>query len=95
MEINNKLLEKLAQLSALHLSEEEKRDMRQYLQETLSHFEKIRKIDTKNIPALVSPLKPPLLFRKDQVQNFPEKEKLLSQAHTKQGALVKTPPAVE
>ncbi len=95
MEINNKLLEKLAQLSALHLSEEEKQDMRQYLQETLSHFEKIRKIDTKNIPPLVSPLKPPLLIRKDQVQNFPEKEKLLAQAHTKQGALVKTPPAVE
>ena len=94
MEINDKLLKKLSQLSALHLSDSEKIEIKEYLKKTLSHFKKIEKIDTKDIPPLVSPLQPPLAVRADQPAAFPDKNRLLQSAPKKQGSLVKVPPTV-
>ena len=94
MEINDQLIAKLAQLSALSLPSEEKDQMKGYLKETLSHFKKIKDIDTKGVKPLISPLEPPLNMRKDEVKDFPDKERLLDQAPQKQGLLVKAPPTV-
>ena len=94
MEINDKLLEKLSQLSALYLSNQEKTEIKGYLKETLSHFKKIKEIDTKGIEPLVSPFKPPLIIREDKVFDFSNKEKILEQAPERQGSLVKVPPTV-
>ena len=94
MEINDKLLEKLFQLSALSLKDQQKAETKAYLKKTLSYFEKIKTIDTTNVPPLVSPLKPPLLLRKDIAQPFSHQEELLDSAPDKQGSLVKVPPAI-
>lgn len=94
MEINDKLLKKLSQLAALHLKEPEKTEIKNYLKTTLSHFEKIKTIDTHNIEPLNHPLKLSLVLRADQVVEFPDKAKLLQQAPSKQGALIKVPPTV-
>ena len=68
--------------------------MKGYLKETLSHFERIKNIETKNVEPLISPLNPPPRMRADEPSDFPDKESLLDQAPRKQGALAKTPPAV-
>jgi len=94
MEINDKLLKKLFDLSALYLDDKEKTEIQNYLRETLSHFEKIKEIDTKNIKPLVSPLRLPLRLREDEVQDFLNKESLLDQAPKRQGNLIKTPSTV-
>ena len=94
MEIDNKLLEKLSKLSALYFGKQEQSEIKQYLKQTLSHFEKIKQIDTKNITPLVSPLKPHLITREDNPEDFPDKEEILSQAPEKQGSLVKVPPTL-
>jgi len=94
MKINDKLLEKLSQLSALHLNDQEKSEIKEYLRETLSHFEKIKAIDTKNVEPLASPLEPPLITRPDQAMECPDKNNLLQQAPQKLGSLVKVPPTV-
>ena len=94
MEINDKLLKKLSQLSALHLSDPEKVEIKEYLKKTLSYFEKIKEVRTKDIKPLVSPLKPPLLTRADQIEAFPHKADILQQIPQKQGSLVKAPPTV-
>ena len=94
MEINDKLLEKLSKLCALHLNEEEKAEVKNYLKETLSHFEAIKKIDTKGVKPLVSPLNPPLVLRKDQPLEFSDKEQILKQTPERQGSLIKVPPTV-
>ncbi|MCZ0932623.1 MAG: Asp-tRNA(Asn)/Glu-tRNA(Gln) amidotransferase subunit GatC [Oligoflexia bacterium] len=95
MEINHKILEKLSQLSALKInSPQEKQELKDYLTKTLSYFEQIKNIETKNIPPLISPFQPPLRLRADQVINFSDKEKLLEQAPQKQGNLIKTPASV-
>lgn len=94
MEIDDSLVAKLSRLSALSLGPEEKKQMKGYLKETLSHFERIKTIDTKGIEPLISPLEPPLSMSKDEVKDFPDKESLLNQAPQKQGLLVKVPPTV-
>lgn len=94
MEINDTLLKKLFRLSALKFKEEEKIEIQSYLKKTLSHFEKIKTINTTNTEALINPLKPPLRLRPDQVIDWPDKDQLLKQAPKKQGALVKVPPTV-
>ena len=60
MKIDHHLLERLSRLSALHFPEEEKTKLRHYLRQTLSHFEKIRGIDTQGLEPLISP-SPPLI----------------------------------
>lgn len=94
MEINDKLLEKLSQLSALCFSDKEKKEIQNYLRETLSHFEKIKKIDTQDTKPLISPLKPPLMTRADKSLEYSDREKMLNQVPQRQGSLVKVPPIV-
>ena len=95
MEINHKLLEKLAQLSALKInSSKESQELKDYLTKTLSYFEQIKNIDTKNTLPLTSPFQPPLRLRPDQAIDFPDKKKLLDQAPQKQGNLIKAPATV-
>lgn len=91
MKLTDDTLEKLAQLSALKIKESEKEELRLFLTKVLSYFESIQNIETKEAPALLSPLSPPLIEREDEPEDFPEKERLLEQAAKKQGALVKTP----
>ena len=91
MEINSQILEKLSQLSALKMTEEEKKEMQVFLTQVLSHFENIKKIDTKNISPLFSPLKPALSLREDKVIDFKQKNQLLAQSPKKEGNLVKAP----
>ena len=92
MEINQKMLEKLGRLSALKIENSE--ELAHYLTKTLSYFEQIKKIDTKNVPALTNPLELPIKMRADQVTDFPDKAKLLDQAPKKQGNLIKVPATV-
>ena len=92
MEINDKLLKKLSQLSALRLNEREQEEIKKYLEKTLSYFEKIKKIKTAGAPPLKSPFQPPLSLRADEPEPFFEADKLLESAPKKQGALVKVPP---
>ena len=95
IKINDSLLEKLLRLSALQISsKEEKEKLKKYLKETLSHFEKIKSIDTKGIQPLVSPVSFPLKMREDSLKSFPDTESILKQAPDREGSLVKAPPAV-
>ena len=94
MEIKDSLLEKLSQLSALSLQAEEKAQMKTYLKETLSHFEKIKDIEVEGIEPLISPFDPTLYMRKDEVKDFPDKKSLLDQAPQKKALLVKVPRSV-
>ena len=95
MEINDRLLEKLAQLSALKIDPQEKSELKLYLTKTLSYFEKIRSVDTTNVQPLFSPLNPSLVLRKDKPENLANSQKLLDQAPKKQGALVRAPLVLE
>ena len=91
MNLTDENLEKLEKLSALKIKESEKENQKGFLNKVLTYFETIKTVDTSNVPALLSPLSPPLMLREDQVVEVPNKEKLLDHASQKQGALVKVP----
>lgn len=96
-EINKKLLKKLFQLSGLKKPEKEAEltAVATDLQEILSHFQKIKEIDTKGIKPLFNPLEQEeknLYMREDKVENAASiKEGLLDQAPNKEGKWIKTP----
>ncbi|MCY4321169.1 MAG: Asp-tRNA(Asn)/Glu-tRNA(Gln) amidotransferase subunit GatC [Bdellovibrionaceae bacterium] len=92
MEIDYKLLKKLSRLAGLKIKTgKETEELKDFLTKTLSYFEKIKEIDTQNVPPLNSPLSGPLRMRKDEFIPFSNKEKLLEQAPQKKGHLIKAP----
>ena len=94
MEINRQILEKLSRLSAIRIAPEEEKEMQAFLTQVLSHFKKIKEINTEGVPPLFSPLKSALFLRADKVESFKDKDKLLEQSPKKQGALIKAPSAL-
>ena len=92
MKIDQKLLEKISRLAGLKIkTDEETQELKDFLTKTLSYFEKIKEIDTQNVPPLNNPLCVPLRLRKDEAVPFSSKEKLLEQAPEKKGHLIKVP----
>ena len=94
MKINQELLEKLCQLTALNLSLQEKQALKLHLEEALSHFQKISSVDTQGIPALSNPLEQKMKLREDKAQDFSEKKQMLEGAPERQGNLIKVPSTV-
>ena len=94
MEIDANLVKKLEELSCLKLEAQEKEEMKGYLKKVLSHFEKIKEVDTKGVPALTSPSFKNLKTREDEVKDFEDKDKLLEETPSKEGKLVKAPLAI-
>ena len=92
--MDDSLLERLCRLSALSLSKEERERVRVDLKNTLSHFEKIRDIDTKEVLPLINPLNPPLRLREDQPEKTLDREKVLQEAPLREEYLFKVPPVL-
>lgn len=93
-EIKKELLKKLFQLSGLKTPEKEAEltAVATDLQEILSHFQKIKEVDTKGVKPLVNPLEQKeknLYMREDRPVAV--KEDFLNQASNKEGNLIKTP----
>lgn len=99
-EIKKELLKKLFQLSGLKTPEKETElaAVATDLQEILSHFQKIKEIDTEGIKPLVNPLEQKeknLYMREDKSESFGlTEEDLLNQAPNKEGKLIKAPRVV-
>ncbi len=92
MEINDELLNRLCRRAGLLLSSEEQTIIKADLKKALSHFEKIREIDTEGAPAAAHPLDIPLRLRDDRPEDFPKKDSLLELAPERQSQLFKGPP---
>ena len=86
-------LQKLFELAGLQMPEkkEEAVAVASYLNEVLSHFQKIADIDTKGVASLTNPLEQSLRFREDEALDFSEKEAAFRQAPEKEGQLIKVP----
>ena len=99
-EIKKELLKKLFQLSGLKVPEKETEltAVATDLQEILSHFQKIKEIDTEGIKPLFNPLEQEqknLYMREDNAKGFDAmEEEFLKQASNKDGKLIKTPRVV-
>jgi aspartyl-tRNA(Asn)/glutamyl-tRNA(Gln) amidotransferase subunit C len=95
MKIDDKLIDYLADLSRLELSSEEKIARSDDLRDILSYMEKLDELDTTGLPEMTHPFDKVNTFRKDEVLNADNHEKLLENAPGKRGDYFKVPRTVE
>ncbi len=81
MDINNSTIDKLAALSKLEFSDEEKENLKKDMSSIITYFEKLNEIDTDNVQ--------PLIFMSDEVNVL--RDDIVIQTTSKQEALLNAP----
>lgn len=80
MQVTDELIEKLARLSMLEFSENEKHEIREDLAKMIAFVEKLNELDTTGIDPLMHMSNEENVLREDLVGNMLEKEKALQNA---------------
>ena len=84
-------IEKIANLSMLNLSEDEKAEFKQDLEEIITFAEEISKSKTMNIPDKSDKNELKNIFRADEVTNSSNRKELLKNAETNDGTYISVP----
>lgn len=92
--IDKKIIQHIASLACLRLSDKEAEEYSQQLSKALSFFDKISGVKTDNIPPLVTPVEIENFLRDDQILREFSTEEILENAPDKSGNLFKVPPVV-
>ena len=88
-------VERVARLARLRLSEEEKEEFRQQLDEILLYMEKLDKLDTEGVEPLAHILPLHNVLRKDEVKPGLERDEVLKNAPAHRYGLFQVPPVIE
>lgn len=92
--IDQKTIQKIAQLARLKVNAEEAAEYGDQLSKVLTHFQQISKIDTTNIEPLVTPTEIEFFVREDNSAQDISTEDMLKNAPDRAGNLFKVPPVV-
>ena len=93
--IDKKTLEKSAKLSRLHLNDEEQGLLLEQMKRIISHFDKLQKVDTEGVKPLYKAVDMENIWRKDEVIETVETEKLIAKAPETQEGQIKVPQVVK
>ena len=86
MKIDKELIEKVAKISRLNLSEKDKEGFIKDFKDILEMFSKVNKLDTNNVELSVQPIKIENVFREDKVKkSLDEKEVFLNSKYKEKG----------
>ena len=91
MDIDDKLVEKLAKLSKLNIEEDSKEELKENFGKILDLVEKLQEIDTDGIEPLIYMTENKNVFRKDIVENMIDKSEGLKNAPNKDSDYFKVP----
>jgi len=94
MKIDQSLLEKVASLARLKLTKEEKNKFLPELNEVISAFEEIAKVDTKNTKSSFQPVELKNALREDKPKPCLSQEEALSLTEHKKDGFFKGPKSV-
>ena len=94
VEIDKKLIERVAAVARLDLSEDEKEKFLVELREIITTFSKIDEVDTKDIVANLQPVELKNVLREDIEKKSLTQEEALSQTEHKKDGYFKGPRAV-
>ncbi|MBW3020340.1 Asp-tRNA(Asn)/Glu-tRNA(Gln) amidotransferase subunit GatC [Candidatus Woesearchaeota archaeon] len=94
MEVTKELIENIAKVARLNLSEEEKKNLELDMKEVLEAFEKIQEVDTENVEMSIQPVKIKNSLRNDHPHECLTQEEALSQTKNKQDGYFKGPRSV-
>lgn len=95
MEVNDALIEKLAHLSRLEFSEEEKQDIKIDLEKMISFFDKINELDTTGVEPLLHVSDNINIFRKDEVKGEISREDVFKNAPLHDNEFFKVPKVIK
>lgn len=92
--IDEKDLEKIANLARLSITEDEKKIYPKQLSQVMDYFEQISRINTEGVEPLVTPTDIVQHLRADKAVEWDGAEIAVSNAPEKSGHLLKVPPVV-
>ena len=94
MNVDKKLIEQVAEVARLKLSEKEKERFVKDFKEILDSFSTIDKCDTKGYEAVAQPVEIKNVLREDSVEDSFSQEQALANAKHKKNGYFKGPKAV-
>ncbi len=91
MDVNNKMIDKLAHLARLEFNDEEREAMKSDFTKMLDFVGKLEELDTDNVEPLVYMSEEVNVLRKDQVNQSISQEEALKNAPQKDSDYMKVP----
>ena len=95
MEVNDALVDKLADLARLHFAEEEKKAIKNDLQSMIRFVEKLNELDTTGVEPLLHVSGNVNVLREDEVKGSVSREEGLKNAALHDGEFFKVPKVIK
>tara|TARA_B100001123_G_scaffold438548_1_gene573575 strand:+ start:1293 stop:1580 length:288 start_codon:yes stop_codon:yes gene_type:complete len=95
MDIDKKLVKKIATLSRVKIEEKEIEKISKELSEIITWVEKLNEVDTNNVTPVANPSDIKIPFRKDEINDGKIEEKILKNAPEKKAGYFVVPKVVE
>jgi len=95
MEVNDALIEKLAHLSRLEFSEEEKQEIKIDLEKMIGFIDKLNELDTTGVEPLLHLSENVNVFRKDEVQGEISREDVFKNSPLNDNVFFKVPKVIK
>lgn len=95
MEVNDELVDKLANLARLQFNETEKQGIKTDLQKMIQFVEKLNELDTKGVEPLLHMSDAVNVLRDDEVKGSIERSEGLKNAPVQDGAFFKVPKVIK
>lgn len=94
MNVDDALIEKLANLSRLEFAEEEKEDIKKDLEKMIGFIDKLNELDTTGVEPLLHMSSNTNIFRKDKVQGELKREDVFKNAPLHDSEFFKVPKVI-
>ncbi|HUZ61473.1 MAG TPA: Asp-tRNA(Asn)/Glu-tRNA(Gln) amidotransferase subunit GatC [Hanamia sp.] len=95
MEVNDSLIQKLANLSRLEFNEEEKQEIKIELEKMIGFIDKLNELDTKGVEPLLHISENINIFRKDEVKGEVSKDDVFKNAPLHDDEFFKVPKVIK
>lgn len=95
MEVNDELVNNLAQLARLNFEDHEKEDIKNDLQKMIAFIEKLNELDTTGVEPLMHMSDNINVFREDEVKGSVTREEALSNAPMHDDEFFKVPKVIK
>jgi aspartyl-tRNA(Asn)/glutamyl-tRNA(Gln) amidotransferase subunit C len=95
MDIDKKLVKKIANLSRMRIEEKEVERFSKELSKIINWVEKLNEVDTKDVIPITNPSDIKIPFRKDEINDGKIEDKILKNAPEKKAGYFVVPKVVE
>ena len=95
MQVDDKMIKYLEELSHIALSDDERTEMAEGVQRFMDKMAELKTLDTEGVAELVNPLQDTIAFREDKVEPSLDRTLLLQGARNKNDEMFIAPKTVE